>query len=47
MQQVPPSDSEAEVGDADQRLYARLVAVGIIFPEDTEILAGNMETLLY
>lgn len=47
MQKVPPSDGEAEVGDADQWLHARLVAVGIVSAKDAEILAGNMETVLY
>src|SRR5690348_3745536 len=46
VQQVPPTDGEAEVGDADQRLHARLMAVGVMFSENAEILAGNMETIL-
>src|SRR6185437_12453393 len=44
MQKVPPSDGEAEVGDADQWLHARLVAVGIVSAKDAEVLAGNMES---
>ena len=45
MQQVPPADGETEVGDTDQRLHARLMNIGIVLPENAEVLAGNMEAI--
>ena len=47
VQQVPPTDSEIEIRDPDQRLHARLVAVGIVLAKNAEILARDMEPILY
>jgi len=46
MQQVPPSDREAETSDVDQGLHAGLMAIGIVSSVDTEVLARDMKTVL-
>lgn len=45
--QVPYTRAEAEIGDAEERLYSRLALVGISFTVNPQVIAGNLYPMPY